>query len=146
MCWLSVSLCDTDLTARLTVLFLFLWTGSRTQKSRSWLQWAAGGCSSPTVVCLAPRRWHHPGRRRVSQTWVWASNLCGCLDGTDPGATRTRTFTPPPPRSRPAPHLVSIVSFSLVWQSKPWIWTFRLCNARMFCAFIHVALIFVTCH
>lgn len=80
-----------------------LWTGSWTEKSRSWLQWAAGGCSSPTVVaCLAPRRCRHPGALQVSQTWALASNLSVSLAGTDHGAARRQSHMLPPPRFRPA--------------------------------------------
>lgn len=149
-------MCDTDLTARLTVsVFCFPPELDRgPKKSRSWLQWAAGGCSSPTVAPrLAPRRWHHPGHRRVSQTWAWASSLCGCPAGTDPGATRTQTLTPPPPRSRPAPHPVSHLSSYLFSLAKlnPRSWGFFQtllgCLGYFPALAICVALIFeVMCH
>lgn len=91
-----------------------LQTGFWTQKSRSWLQWAAGGCFSPTAVaCPAPRRCRRPGAHRVSRTWGWASSLSGCPDGTDPGAVRTQTHTHPPPSFSPVPHPVSTKAFEL---------------------------------
>lgn len=118
--------CERILSGCLTLFLLFLLPEFRPVKSLTWLRWAAGGCSSPTVMaCL---KCSHHVSRRVWQTWVWACNLSVCLVGTDLGAARRQSHSPLPPRFRPARPQVSAVQalFPQIVASQP-----NLKNARV---------------